>query len=111
MKYIYPPQIINGSLKRGNDTDYVRGKLYQLISVIRGELPAQPYYGLPFRCFDSLTDINVDAARLQAILKQEIPEAQFNVTASINNGQANINVNWSMLGYTYNEPFTISVNQ
>lgn len=108
--YVFPPQLFNGSLKRANNNaDYVRGKILQTLSVIRGELIANPLYGMPIRVFQSVSDIGIDSARVESILSEEIPEVQFKVTGNITEtGIGILDVFWTYQGNEKNESFEVS---
>jgi hypothetical protein len=110
MNYVFPPQLFNGSLKKAaNDADYVRGKILQTLSIIRGELVADPFYGMPLRVFQSISDIGADAARIENILTEEIPEAQFRVIGQISDsGIGLLDIFWEYQGNEFNEQFEVS---
>ncbi|QLF85136.1 putative tail protein [Nostoc phage YongM] len=112
MLYVYPPRIINGTLYATNDlVEYTRGKILQTLSIIRGELVADPFFGVPLRLFSSVTDYQSDIARIQSILDTEIPEAVFIVSGYISDkGLFILTVYWSYLGTENTENFEIDIN-
>ncbi len=110
--YVYPPRFVNGTLYASNDeTEYIQGKIIQIISIVRGELVSDAFVGVPFQLFSSTTDINSDAARLESILEDYIEECDFDVSAEyIENGIFQMNVNWSFQGTENSEVFLIGVD-
>ncbi|QVQ57080.1 lysozyme [Anabaena phage Elbi] len=112
MLYVYPPRIINGSLYATNDlAEYTRGKILQTLSILRGELVADPFFGIPLRLFSSITDYETDIAKIQIILEESIPEAQFIVTGNApNQGLFILTVYWAYLGLERIETFEIDIN-
>lgn len=109
MLYVYPPRIINGTLYTTNDlVEYTRGKILQTLSIVRGELVADPFFGVPFRLFSSVNDYQNDVQKIQLILSENIPEADFLAIGSIaNSGIFILNIYWSYLGTDRVETFEI----
>jgi len=107
--YVFPPEIFNGSLKQAkDDADYIRGRILQLLSIVRGELVADPFFGMPIRVFQSIQDINADAARIEAILSDEVPEANFKINGYISeSGIGSLDIFWEYQGTQNNEQFTV----
>jgi hypothetical protein len=107
--YLFPPQIFNGSLQRANnDSEYVRGKILQTLCIIRGELIADPFYGMPLRVFQSISDIGADSARVENILTEEVPEAQFRVVGNISDsGLGILDIFWEYQGNEFTEQFEV----
>jgi len=109
--YTYPPRIVNGSLYRTeNIVEYTRGKILQVLSIVRGELVADPFFGVPIRVFSTITDVESDAARIESILQTEVPECDFIVISSLpNQGLVTLTVYWSYRGTENVEVFDLSV--
>jgi hypothetical protein len=109
MSYIFPPTLENGTLKRANTSaEYVRGKILQTLSIIRGELIADPFYGMPIRVFQSINNIGADAARVENILSEEVPEASFRVVGNVyESGVSNLDVFWSYQNTEFTESFEV----
>ncbi len=109
--YYYPPVIVNGTLASTDDMQiYVRGKILQTLSIVRGELVATPFFGVPIKIFSSITDVEDDSARVERILKDEIPEADFVVNTELSNdGLFVLNVYWTFLGNKNLEQFEVVV--
>lgn len=110
MSYLFPPTIMNGTLKRANsDSEYVRGKILQTLSIIRGELVADSFFGMPLRVFQSISDVGADAARVENILSDEIPEANFRVVGQIfETGVCILDIFWEYQGNENKESFEVA---
>ncbi|AND75606.1 hypothetical protein [Nostoc phage A1] len=110
--YVYPPRIINGTLYKSTDlAEYTRGKILQTLSIVRGELVADPFFGVPLRLFSNINDYQSDVSKIQIILEEEITEAQFIVTGDLkNNGIVSLTVYWAYLGTENIENFEIDTS-
>ncbi|AND75516.1 lysozyme [Nostoc phage N1] len=111
MLYVYPPRIINGTLYATSDlVEYTRGKILQTLSIVKNELVADSFFGVPFRLFSSINDYQSDVAKIQIILQENIPEAEFSVVGYIpENGLFVLTVYWAYLGTNNIETFEIDI--
>lgn len=112
MLYVYPPKIINGTLYATTDlVEYTRGKILQTLSILRGELVADPFFGIPLRLFSTINDYQSDIAKIQILLDEYIPECDFIVDGYIaNTGLFILTVYWAYLGTEQRETFEIDIN-
>lgn len=106
--YSYPPRFFNGTLYRSEGAEYVKGQILQTLSIVRGELVADPFFGLPIRLFTSFSDFSADVAKLEALLIENIIDANFLVTYQyMQKGEFQLTVIWEYQNKENKEIFLI----
>lgn len=97
---VFPLRFLGGTLYAARDrAEYVEGKILQVISIARGELPSAPDFGIPYLLFNSRPNFQQDLARINQILSVEVPEAKTEVIGELlEGGIALIKISWSYEG-------------
>jgi hypothetical protein len=110
--YTFPPRIINGTLYRSSDSEFVRGQILQTLSIVKGELVADPFFGLPMRLFNSVNSFSSDVAKLEALLSENIFEANFLLTYEyLEKGTFQLTILWEYQNKEAREVFLIDTLQ
>ncbi|KOP22827.1 hypothetical protein AMR41_29485 [Hapalosiphon sp. MRB220] len=96
-----------GNLLLASDADLIQGHILSYLQTQPFERVMVPSYGMKDYLFDTISDMSVITSDIEAGLKSYVPDAEFQVTGSINDqGEALISVYWS---YKDEEQATITV--
>lgn len=93
----YPLALENGGLKVSSDYDLLRESIYSVLETRPGERIMRPTYGTPDLVFQAIANIAVVAEQVRISLDNQIPQVDFEVVGTVDEGGAiTLMVNWTV---------------
>ncbi|PHJ59606.1 hypothetical protein VF14_09045 [Nostoc linckia z18] len=93
----YPLQVFNGSLKLSEDFDTIRDAIFGVLETRPTERIMRQQFGCPDFIFDAVAQPQVVLARIKVALEEQIPDVEFAVTGSIQEGGGlSVRIEWSI---------------